>query len=344
MNGFETPPQSTPEAPDDDIPPALVERLKAWATGALRDEPPPMGIAAELLDTPSPPFEKPRSESPDDEIPPALVERFKAWAAGALRDEPLPRGIAAELLRHLGDESEEENASTAQTDAYTLWSAMTALTQEVKLQGRSFKQLSDSLEPLRDMRETVKSLITAHGESLAEARRIADEALRRRAEADREIERRTQRRAQREMLGVLTDLRDRLRRGLENARTGRNADNSIRITWLDRLLGRTRALLALSEAAEALEKGYTLCLDRLEETLAASGVRELPCVGLTYDPRTMIAADIAESAEYPEGTVVEVFKTGYECNGEVFSHAHVKVVRAPRGAAAGTKEDEVNGK
>ena len=36
-------------------------------------------------------------------------------------------------------------------DRYRMWAALTALTQEVKLQGRSFKQLSDTLA-----RETAK--------------------------------------------------------------------------------------------------------------------------------------------------------------------------------------------
>jgi molecular chaperone GrpE (heat shock protein) len=43
----------------------------------------------------------------------------------------------------------------------------------------------------------------------------------------------------------------------------------------------------------------------------------------------MNAVDRAESREVPEGTVLEVFRSGYEWNGEVFRPAQVKVSCAP---------------
>ena len=55
-----------------------------------------------------------------------------------------------------------------------------------------------------------------------------------------------------------------------------------------------------------------------------------------FDPRRMNAIDSEESAAVPEGTVLEVYRSGYEWNGEVFRPAQVKVSRAP---AAG-KEHE----
>lgn len=41
----------------------------------------------------------------------------------------------------------------------------------------------------------------------------------------------------------------------------------------------------------------------------------------------MTAVDIAESGDVPEGTVVEVYREGYEWNGEVHRTAQVKVAR-----------------
>ena len=284
-----------------------------------------------------------QADVPDDGVPSALVERFKAWAADVLRDEAPPQGVAAELLEALAQESCTEGETSGATDAYALWSAMTALTQEVKLQGRSFKQLSDALEPLRDMRPAVERMMESSEESLEEAKRIAGEALHLPEIAERNAEIRGQRQAQRDLLNVLTDLRDRLSRGLEGAQTHRRAfEERVKPKWFDRLLGRGDALRELTQAAEALEKGYLLCLERLEDALARLGVRELACLGYPFDPRHMVAADIEESSELPEDTVVEVYRTGYSWNGDVFRHAQVKVGRTRPPSPATNEKDDVD--
>src|SRR5438105_11352412 len=77
-----------------------------------------------------------------------------------------------------------------------MWAAMTALTQEVKLQGRSFKQLSETLAPLANLAPELP-----------------------------EMERQAQERARREVLDVLLDLRDRLARGLDQVRAARERMN-----------------------------------------------------------------------------------------------------------------------
>jgi molecular chaperone GrpE len=48
----------------------------------------------------------------------------------------------------------------------------------------------------------------------------------------------------------------------------------------------------------------------------------------------MKAVDLLETSEVPENTVLEVYRRGYEWNGEVFRVAEVKVARAPRGPLA----------
>jgi hypothetical protein len=73
-----------------------------------------------------------------------ILRRFEEWLDGALAAEEPPRGIDAEILAAMAGASEGEGAPGAGR-AYSLWAAMTALTQEVKLQGRSFKELNDTL-------------------------------------------------------------------------------------------------------------------------------------------------------------------------------------------------------
>ena len=68
-----------------------------------------------------------------------ILRRFEARLDAALAREDAPRGIPEELL------AAENGAEESTVDRYRMWAALTALTQEVKLQGRTFKQLSDTL-------------------------------------------------------------------------------------------------------------------------------------------------------------------------------------------------------
>src|SRR5215472_15902489 len=77
-----------------------------------------------------------------------ILRRFEEWLDDVLRAEEPPQGIAAEILSRLDAESA---AADGQFDLYSMWSAVTALTQEVKLQGRTFKQLSETVAPVAEM-------------------------------------------------------------------------------------------------------------------------------------------------------------------------------------------------
>ena len=228
-----------------------------------------------------------------------ILRRFEAWLDGVLAAEEPPQGIAAELLASLSAETAAHPEDLC--SLYSMWAAVTSLTQEVKLQGRSFKQLSETLGPLADL-----------APQLGEMRREAQEG------------------ARREMLDVLLDLRDRLGRGLEAARGSqakiRNAQQS---NWPVRLLARHPVLRQASEGLTALVEGYRLSLERLDEVLAQSDVREIDCQGLPFDPGTMYAVDVEETDQATDGTVVEVYRAGYEWKGEVHRAAQVKVARKP---------------
>ena len=84
------------------------------------------------------------SGRPSPEQRERLVRNFEAWLEKALADEAPPSGLTAELLSALetGDPLPPVDRSC---DLYSLWCAMTALTQEVRLQGRAFTQLKDTL-------------------------------------------------------------------------------------------------------------------------------------------------------------------------------------------------------
>ncbi len=230
-----------------------------------------------------------------------ILRRFERWLDGALAAEEPPRGVEAEILAAAVGAQEGPAPDTA----YSVWSAMTALTQEVRLQGRSFKELNETLG--------------SQAERMAERERDV-------------LVRETERRCRKESLGVLIDLRDRLGRGLESVRaSGGEISKAARPGWLARRFARPVDGGAADAAIAALQKGYELGLDRLDQTLEELNAREMPCEGLEFDPRRMNAVDRQESSAVPEGTVIEVYRRGYEWNGEVFRTAQVKVACAPAG-------------
>jgi molecular chaperone GrpE (heat shock protein) len=59
-----------------------------------------------------------------------------------------------------------------------------------------------------------------------------------------------------------------------------------------------------------------------------------------FDPRRMNAIESEESAAVPGGTVLEVYRSGYEWNGEIFRTAQVKVSRPPAKPATGAASTE----
>lgn len=191
-------------------------------------------------------------------------EHVNAWLEQAFSDG-LPDGL---------DEQAE-----ASVDKYAMWSALTALTQEVRLQGRAFKQLSDGLD--------------------------TQSAERGRAQSNA---REGEHRARRETVDLLLDLRERLQRGL------RCLEQPVRWSWWQRLAGHPRVWRRVHEA---LSEGYRLNLAQLEHKLEVFDVREIACQDGPFDPHTMTAVEVRNRAELPDGTVLEILRPGYLWAGEL---------------------------
>lgn len=220
-----------------------------------------------------------------------LLRRFSAWLDQALAAEDPPQGIPPELLA--------EGGEPAANDLYSVQAAMTVLAQEVKLQGRAFKQLSETVAPVSRMAPALESLMEG---------------------ARREI--------RREVLDALLDLRDRLARGEEAARHAAEAVRQPgRRWWWSRPDARAGEIVA------ALRTGYELTAARLDEILESFDAREIECLGRAFDARSMHAIGTEETTRVDEGSVIEVCRRGYEWNGEVYRPAQVRVARRPGGAA-----------
>lgn len=210
-----------------------------------------------------------------------ILRRFEARLESALAVESAPRGIPEELLNGNGSDVEE----TA-VDRYRMWAALTALTQEVKLQARSFKQLSDA------------------------------------------VARENEGKAGKQTLDGLLELRERLLRGVEAAGTREKIEP---VFW-DRIFAKRWAKIRHAlDVVDAMEQGYRLTLKSLDELLAQFEVRAIECKGAAFDPRSMSAVDVEETLAADEGTVLTVYRTGYEMNGSVYRPAQVRVARRPKG-------------
>jgi molecular chaperone GrpE len=243
-----------------------------------------------------------------------ILHRFEALLDSVLAAEAPPAGIDAEILSSVmagaGDATLDATVNDdRRCDSYALWTAMTALTQEIKLQGRAFQELRHTLA--------------------AQTEKIAEELRAVYVERERRLQREAERRCRREVLSALIDLRDRLGRGRESVRA-REAEIAAvsRAGWLARVFRKQTAEPA-ADALGALIRGYELGMERLDQTLNEFNAREIQCQGETFDPRRMNAIESEESATVPGGTVLEVYRSGYEWNGEVFRPAQVKVSRTP---------------
>ena len=76
---------------------------------------------------------------------------------------------------------------------------------------------------------------------------------------------------------------------------------------------------------EAYRKGVEMTMTQLKGVLEKLGMKEIDCLGKTFDPTTQNAVMHVEDASVGESTVVEVFQTGFMLGDKVVREAMVKV-------------------
>jgi molecular chaperone GrpE len=250
------------------------------------------------------------------EIREAVLRRFESWLDSALADEPPLPGLAADLLTAI-ENGKPLPPIEGRCDLYSLWSAVTALRREVELQSRTFKQVNATLAQLKQT--VVASLGQDSAPELGKVKEPEAEA----ASALHE------RRPETQHIDLLLDLRDRFERGLHSARAvGTRLAANVHRPWWARWFGAENEQPSHArEVLMALEKGYTLTLDRLDQVLQDYQFSPILCEGKEFDSHRMTAVEVEETDSVPEGTVVAVYRAGYEWEGEVYRPAQVKVAR-----------------
>ena len=238
------------------------------------------------------------------EVRQRLIQQFEAWLDRMDAGEPPPAGLPAELLAELGDEAD---GAASDCDLYTLFSGLTTLSGEIRLQGRAFKQLVDALAPLGQLPQQF--------ERLEKSVTPPSEAGGLPVSSD-------------EVCSVMLDLYDRLNRGLETCDQGiASLRQRQRRGWLRRLLGRGGASDEAMASAEALRDAAALTLARLDAIFDQWGIERIGQIGMSFDPQRMTAVHVRPSDEFEPGTVLEVNRSGYALHGQMKLTAQVTVAR-----------------
>ena len=288
---------------------------------------------------------KPRAEAPADapaqaptQVPPdtapepppdarrEILARLDSWLTETLADEPPPPGLDPDTLAAFGVDPAQAQPPEPRADRVSLWSALTALTHEVKLQGRAFKKLDESLSPLVDWGDRILRVEQAQRQ-LGASVQAATAELRRQAEAAQRVQRTESQAVEK----ILMDLYDRLQRGLDSSRRCLDRIGPPQRPGLwSRILRRGEDAAATRAAVEALAGGHGLTLARLLEALGELDMTPVGEAGDMFDPHTMATVSVVECDGRPQGTILEVYASGFVRGGEVLRTAKVSVAAADR--------------
>ncbi|OGB30310.1 MAG: nucleotide exchange factor GrpE [Burkholderiales bacterium RIFCSPLOWO2_12_FULL_61_40] len=179
-------------------------------------------------------------------------------------------------------------------DLALLFSEMSVLRNEVRVEARQFKTALDEMRALTEL--------------LGEQNRRLARDLERAREAEGNAQRQTERRMLLEML----DVRDRIAAAM-------GVVDAYRPGWWSRLAPTQTRL------AQGLREGIELTLRRLDEVLAERRVRAIDAVGGRLDPNTMRAVGVGFDAQRPQGEVLSEARRGYVRDDELLRLAEVIV-------------------
>jgi molecular chaperone GrpE len=86
---------------------------------------------------------------------------------------------------------------------------------------------------------------------------------------------------------------------------------------------------AASDDAKAIHTGVTMILQQLKATLTEFGLEEINATGQPFDPNLHEALMQQESADVPEGQVLQQHRKGYRLNGRLLRAASVIIAKPP---------------
>lgn len=282
---------------------------------------PPPASTVEPTDTPAP-AESPAAASLSvSELRGQLLRQFEQWLDRMLGDQLPPEGLPVEFMEQAQAAFGESGQQAA--DLYTVFSSLTALAGEIRLQGRAFARLTDTLASVNAIPEQLQEIKALQQAVVDQVAQLAE------VEAPEDNDEIVLPPAK-DVLEVVFDLHGRLERALQmldQSMAGMKPDALPGL--VDRLLGRRQPAAAPRELLQSMREGYRLTLGRLDAALHQWGIERLAACGSPFDPEQMTAVDVQTTADVEDGTVVEVYRHGYAIYGELLCTAQVKVAKAP---------------
>jgi molecular chaperone GrpE len=139
--------------------------------------------------------------------------------------------------------------------------------------------------------------------------------------------------------GQLAELDDRYKRALadldnyrkraarETERRVADARDAVLRDWLDAVDSVERALRMEPEPSHPLAAGLRAVLEQMEAILARHGIERIGAPGERFDPERHDAVGARETGEAPEGTVLDVARSGFAAGDRVLRPAEVIVAR-----------------
>ncbi len=268
----------------------------------------------------APAFEHAPPTSEKDAVREKLLGQFEQWLDRMLAEEPPPDGVPHAIMMAAAQSAENPAASAA--DLYTLFSALTALTGEIRLQGRAFKQLAGAMGPsFAQLAGQLDALRAAQAQATDEIRVLAQTA-----QADVDQHNESHLPSAKEVLAVLFDMVDRLERGMQNLDKAQLTTAAApKTSWWRRAAAPAADPAA---AVNAMREGYRLTYSRLDAALRQWGISRVGKAGEMFDPSCMVAVDVQTAQNVPDGTVLAVYRSGYTTHDEILETAQVQVARA----------------
>lgn len=86
---------------------------------------------------------------------------------------------------------------------------------------------------------------------------------------------------------------------------------------------------ASASSADSLQQGVSMIQQQLKQVLADAGLEEVIAAGQAFDPNCHEAVSQQESAEVPEGHVLQQLRKGYKLRDRLLRPATVIVAKAP---------------
>ncbi len=99
------------------------------------------------------------------------------------------------------------------------------------------------------------------------------------------------------------------------------------ITPMDNLENALNVAKTMSEEVQNWATGFTMILSQFKDVLQQNGVASYNSEGEFFDPYLHEAVETEETAEHPEGLILQEFVRGYKCGDRVIRPARVKVAK-----------------